>query len=65
MDASLGARTGHHKNFGSKKPRLHTLQAIATLRCLLEKSIDHVPHRLTILSSSEVVVTKTLHSYFK
>jgi hypothetical protein len=44
-----GDRTRHHGNFGSKKPREHTVQAIATLRCLLEKSGDHMPHRLTTL----------------
>jgi hypothetical protein len=63
-DASLGVRTRHHNNLGFKKPRFHTLQTIATPRCFLEKSIDHMPNRSTTLSTKEVVVTKTLYSSF-
>jgi hypothetical protein len=63
--AISGDRAKHHGNYGSKKPREHTVQAIATLRCLLEKSANHMPHRLTILAIGESVVTKTLPSSFK
>ena len=31
-DVLIGNRTEHHGNLGTKKPRMHTLQAIATLR---------------------------------
>lgn len=64
-DTTLGVKAGHNKKFGSKKPRVPTLQAIATLKCFLEKSVDHMPHRLTTLLIREVVVTKTLHLSFK
>jgi uncharacterized C2H2 Zn-finger protein len=60
-----GDRTRHLENFGSKKPREHIVQAIATLRCMLEKSANHMPHRLTTLPTRESVVTKTLPSSFK
>ena len=43
--------------------RAHTVQAIATLRCILEKSMDHMPHRSCILSSSEKVVKKGSSCY--
>ena len=52
-------------NFGSKKPREHIVQAIATLRCLLEKFANHMPHRSITLPTRESVVTKTLLSSFK
>jgi hypothetical protein len=63
--ATSGLRARQHGNYGSKKPREHTMQAIATLRCLLEKSADHMPHRSTTMLSGETVVTKTLPSFFK
>jgi hypothetical protein len=63
--ATSGHRARHHRNYGLKKPREHTVQAIATLRCLLEKSADHMPHRSTTMPIGETVVTKTLPSSFK
>jgi hypothetical protein len=63
--ATSSDRTRYHGNFGSKKLREHTVQAIATLRCLLEKSANHMPHRSTTLPTGESVVTKTLLSSFK
>jgi hypothetical protein len=61
-DAKSRVRAGHHRNFGSKKPSLQTLQAIIILRSLLEKFVDYMLQRSTTLFSEEVVVTKTLHS---
>ena len=49
-----------HGNSRLRKPRPHTIHAIATLRCILEKSADHMPHRSRVLSSGEKVVTKVL-----
>jgi hypothetical protein len=63
--AASGDMARHHRNFGSKKPREHTMQAIAILRCMLERSADHMPHRSTTLPTGESVVTKTLPSSFK
>jgi hypothetical protein len=62
---SSGARARHHGNLGSKKPKEHTVQATATLRCLLEKSAKHMPHRSTTMPTGKAVVTKTLSSSFK
>jgi hypothetical protein len=64
-DATVDVKAGQHISLGSKKPRSHTLQAIATLRCFLEKSANHMLHKSTTLPSREIVVTKTLHSSFK
>jgi len=49
-----------HSNFSLYKPRLHTLQATTTLRCILKKSTDHMPDRSRILASGEKVVAKVL-----
>ena len=62
---TFGHRARHHGNYGLKKPREHTVQAIATLRCILEKSVDHMPHKSTTMPTGETVVTKTLLSSFK
>jgi hypothetical protein len=63
--ATSSHKARNHGNYGSKKPREHTVQAIATLRCMLEKSTDHMPHRSTTIPTRETVVTKTLPSSFK
>ena len=54
-----------HGNLGLQKPRTHTVQANAILRCILEKSADHMPHRLHVLSFGEKVVTKVLPTTWK
>ena len=54
-----------HANSGLQKPRAHTVQATATLRCILEKSTDHMPHKSRVLSSGEKVVTKVLPATWK
>ena len=41
------------------------VQATATLRCILDKSADHMPHRSHVLSSGEKVVTKVLPATWK
>ena len=52
-------------NSSLKKPRAHIVQSTATLRCILEKSTDHMPHRSSVLLSGEKVVTKVLPATWK
>ena len=63
--AAKGESAQPHGNAGSKKPRKHTLQATATLQCLLEKETDHMSHRAHTLPSREKVVSKVLLATFK
>ena len=58
--ASEGRPAQKHGNSGLLKPRAHTVQAIATLKCILDRSVDHMPHRLRTLPSGEKVVSKVL-----
>ena len=58
--AAEGRRAEKHGNSGLKKPRQHTVQASATLQCLLDKCADHMPHKTKTLSSGEKVVSKIL-----
>ena len=44
--ASEGRPTQKHGNNGLFKPQAHIVQATATLRCILDRSADHMPHRL-------------------
>ena len=61
-NASSWMHAKHHGNVGMTKPRIHTLQAIATLRQMLEQSADHMPHKTTTLETREKVVSKCLPS---
>ena len=54
-----------HGNTGLCKPRPHTIQATATLRCILDKSVDHMPHRSRVLASGKKVVSKGLSTTWK
>ena len=63
--AAKGESTQPHGNAGTLKPRKHTLQAVATLECALEKEVDHMPHRTHTLPSGEKVVSKVLPASFK
>ena len=63
--ATRGDIAQPHGNLGLQKPRKHTEQATATLRCMLEKSADHMSHRLRILPSGEKVVSMILPTTFK
>jgi hypothetical protein len=51
-----------HGNVGTAKPRIHTLQATATLWLLLEQLADHMPHKTRTLETGEKVVSKRLPS---
>ena len=63
--AKAGTRAGAHGNLGTTKPRQGTLQATATLRCLLDKAADHMPHKSKALMSGERVVSMSLPSSWK
>ena len=58
--AAAGRAAREHGNVGLRKPRGHTMQATATLRCILERTADHMPHRSRVLPSGEKVVAKVL-----
>jgi hypothetical protein len=42
VNASSRMRADQHGNVGTTKPRIHMLQATATLRQMLEQSVDHM-----------------------
>ena len=46
-----------HGKTGLAKPRKHTQQATAMLKCILEKEADHMPHRTRTTKSREKVVS--------
>ena len=62
---SEGRPAHKHGNSGLIKPRSHTVQATATLRCILDRSADHMPHRSRTLPSGEKVVSKVLPAMWK
>ena len=54
-----------HGNKGLLKPRKHTQQATASLKCILEKQVDHMPHRTRTLKTGEKVVSMCLPATFQ
>ena len=54
-----------HGNKGLLKPRKHTQQAAASLKCILEKQADHMPHRTRTLKTGEKVVSMCLPATFQ
>ena len=60
----IGKRAEHHRNLGTKKPWTHTLQATATLRTVLESTVDHMPHKSRTKEDGEKVVAMSLPSSF-
>jgi hypothetical protein len=63
--ATEGRPIQKHGNSSLLKPRAHTVQATATLRCILDRSTDHMPHRSRTLASSKNVVSKVLPTTWK
>ena len=63
-DALIEKRTELHGNLGTKKPRMHILQATAILRTLLESIADHIPHKSRTKEDGEKVVATSLSSSF-
>ena len=64
-NANAGKCPKQHGNLGTKKPRTHTLQATATLRLMLERSADQMPHKSRTMEKGEKVVSKVLPSAWK
>ena len=62
VNASNGMCADQHGNVGTTKPRIHMLQATATLRQMLEQSADHMLHKTTTLENREKVVSICLPS---
>ena len=63
-EAKTNKQPEQHGNLGLKKPRTHTLQATATLRLLVEKDADPMPHKSRTLDSGERVPSMVLPSAF-
>ena len=60
----LGFGVTTHGNLGSKKPRMHTMQATATLRVMIGDDADRMPNRTRTLNSGERVPAMVLPSSF-
>ena len=54
-----------HGNKRLLKPRKHTQQAAASLKCILDKQADHMPHRTRTLKTREKVVSMCLPTTFQ
>nr|PNR26396.1 hypothetical protein PHYPA_030971 [Physcomitrium patens] len=54
-----------HGNTGLPKPRKHTEHATATLKCILEKEADHMPHHTRSTKSGEKMVSMILLATFQ
>ena len=63
--ATLGKQVEGHENLGSKKPRMHTMQAIATLRVMIGDDADRMPNKTKTLNSGERVPAMVLPSAFR
>ena len=63
-DSLIGKRAEQDRKLGTKKPRTHILQATATLRTVLESTVDHMPHKSRTKEDGEKVVAMSLPSSF-
>ena len=54
-----------HRNTGLRKPKPHSIQATATIQCILDKSIVHMPYRSRVMASGKKVVSKVLPATWK
>ena len=63
--AKSGKQAEVHGNVGLKKPRLHTVQAAATLRSLIVSDADPMPHMTRTLQNAEKVPAMILPSAFR
>ena len=63
--ARANREASKHGNTGLAKPRKHTQQVTATLKYILEKKVDHMPHRMRTTKSGEKVVSMILPATFQ
>ena len=63
--SKVGMRAEEHGNLGTKKPRMHTLQATATLWLLIKNEADRMPHKSRTLESGEKVPAMVFPSTFQ
>ena len=63
--ARANREASEHGNTGLAKPKKHTQQATATLKCVLEKEADHMPNRTRTIKSGEKVVCMILPPTFQ
>ena len=63
--ARANREANEHGNMGLAKPRKHTQQATTTLKCILEKEADHMPHRTRTTKSGEKMVSMILPATFQ
>ena len=62
---AVGHAAQNHGNTGLRKPRSHTVVAIATLGAILNRHADHMPHKTRVLPFGKKVVAKVLPINFK
>ena len=63
--ARANREANEHGNTGLAKPRKHTQQATAMLKCILEKEAYHMPHRTRTTKFGEKVVSMILPATFQ
>ena len=62
---TLGKQAEGHGNLGSKKPRMHTMQATATLRVMIGDDADRMPNKTRTLNLGERVLAMVFPSAFR
>jgi hypothetical protein len=60
--STRGMHTSHHGNWGTKKRRVATRQACASLAAMIEEAADLMPRKFRTLPSRERVVERVLPS---
>jgi hypothetical protein len=58
--AAEGLSAQKHGNSGLLKLQTHIVQAMAALRCIFDRSLDHMPHRIRTIVYGKKVVSKVL-----
>jgi len=60
-----GREARDHGNTGLLKSREHTEQVTASLKCILDKEANHMPHRSWTLKAGDKIVSKILPASFQ